>query len=101
MSVKRRFSTRWGHHYHLQGACAKCRQTLLRSLCSITPMIPESYTEWPAQSKGEDPSDGGHHAIEEQQGPQVSHAAAGTPAQPNEQSAHWEKVPRPPAVQQP
>jgi hypothetical protein len=34
--------------------------------------------------------DSGHHAIEEQQEPQVGHAATGTPAQPNEQSAHWE-----------
>src|SRR5438128_7460669 len=57
MRVKRRFSTRWGHPYHLQGACAKCRQTLLRPLCFITSMSPESYMEWPAQSKGEDPSD--------------------------------------------
>src|SRR5438309_11085930 len=56
MRVKRRFSTRWGHPYHLQGACAKCRQTLLRPLCFITSMSPESYMEWPAQSKGEDPS---------------------------------------------
>src|SRR5437899_1068538 len=55
MRVKRRFSTRWGHPYHLQGACAKCRQTLLRPLCFITSMSPESYMEWPAQSKGEDP----------------------------------------------
>src|SRR5947208_8690056 len=57
MNVKRRFSTRWGHPYHLQGACAKCRQTLLCPLCLIPSMIPESYMEWPAQSKGEDPPD--------------------------------------------
>src|SRR5436190_14463159 len=57
MRVKRRFSTRWGHPYHLQGACAKCRQTLLCPLCFIPSMIPESYMEWSAQSKGEDPSD--------------------------------------------
>src|SRR4029450_4381995 len=57
MRVKRRFSTRWGHPYHLQGACATCRQTLLCPLCFIPSMIPESYMEWPAQSKGEDPSD--------------------------------------------
>src|SRR4029450_4138192 len=55
MRVKRRFSTRWGHPYHLQGACATCRQTLLCPLCFIPSMIPESYMEWPAQSKGEDP----------------------------------------------
>src|SRR5207302_1990823 len=36
----------------------KCRQTLLCPLCLIQPMIPESYMEWPAQSKGEDPSKG-------------------------------------------
>src|SRR5262249_44706286 len=54
MSVKRRFSTRWGHPYHLQGACTECRQTLLHPLCSITPMTLESYTEYSAQSKRED-----------------------------------------------
>src|SRR4030095_15194387 len=57
MRVKRRFSTRWGHPYHLPGACAKCRQTLLRPRCFIPSMIPETYMEWPAQNKGEDPSD--------------------------------------------
>src|SRR5438034_1092161 len=57
MRVKRRFSTRWGHPYHLQGACATCRQTLLCPLCFIPSMIPESYMEWSAQSKGEDPSE--------------------------------------------
>src|SRR5215470_15027589 len=57
MSVKRRFSTRWGHHYHHQGAYAKCRQTLPHPLCPIRPMFPESYMEWPAQRKREDPSD--------------------------------------------
>src|SRR5262249_19895766 len=56
MSVKRRFSTRWGHPYHLQGACTECRQTLLHPLCSITPMTLESYTEYSAQSKREDTS---------------------------------------------
>src|SRR5262249_19657437 len=54
MSVKRRFSTRWGHPYHRQGACTECRQTLLHPLCSITPMTPEGYTEYSAQSKRED-----------------------------------------------
>src|SRR5262245_50352997 len=54
MSVKRRFSTRWGHPYHRQGACTECRQTLLYPLCSITPMTPEGYTEYSAQSKRED-----------------------------------------------
>src|SRR5262249_50571480 len=57
MSVKRRFSTRWGHPYHLQGACTECRQTLLHPLCSITPMTLESYTEYSAQSKREDTSE--------------------------------------------
>src|SRR4029453_11346369 len=57
MRVKRRFSTRWGHPYHLPGACAKCRQTLLRPRCFIPSMIPETYMEWPAQNKGEDPSE--------------------------------------------
>src|SRR4029453_19652250 len=55
MRVKRRFSTRWGHPYHLPGACAKCRQTRLRPRCFIPSMIPETYMEWPAQNKGEDP----------------------------------------------
>src|SRR5262249_37402005 len=57
MRVKRRFSTRWGHPYHRQGACTECRQTLLHPLCSITPMTPEGYTEYSAQSKREDTSD--------------------------------------------
>src|SRR5215510_5585946 len=57
MSVKRRFSTRWGHPYHRQGACTECRQTLLYPLCSITPMTPEGYTEYSAQSKREDTSE--------------------------------------------
>jgi hypothetical protein len=30
--------------YHLRGAGAKCRQTLPHSVCSRTPMLPESYT---------------------------------------------------------
>src|SRR5262249_27257338 len=55
MRVKRRFSTRWGHPYHLPGACATCRQTRLRPLCFIPSMIPERYMEWPAQSTAEDP----------------------------------------------
>src|SRR4029434_8880839 len=58
MRVKRRFSTRWGHPYHLQGACTECRQTLLPPLCSITPMNPEGYTEYSAQSKRGDTYDG-------------------------------------------
>src|SRR5215510_15933166 len=57
MRVKRRFSTRWGHPYHLPGACATCRQTRLRPLCFIPSMIPERYMEWPAQSTAEDPTD--------------------------------------------
>src|SRR5690349_15203618 len=57
MSVKRRFSTRWGHHYLRQGAYAKCRQTLLPPLCSIMPMFLKGYTEWSAQRKREDPSE--------------------------------------------
>src|SRR5678815_4246234 len=57
MSVKRRCSTRWGHPYHLQGACTEWRQTLLHPLCSITPMTPEDYTEYFAQSKREDTSE--------------------------------------------
>src|SRR4029450_9169659 len=57
MRVKRRFSTRWGHPYHLPGACTECRQTLLHPLCSITPMTPEGYTEYSAQSKREDTSE--------------------------------------------
>src|SRR6516162_9306390 len=57
MRVKRRFSTRWGHPYHLPGACATCRQTRLRPLCFIPSMIPERYMEWPAQSTAEDPPD--------------------------------------------
>src|SRR5215472_1362256 len=60
MSVKRRFSTRWGHPYHRQGACTECRQTLLHPLCSITPMTPEGYTEYSAQSKREDTPAGIH-----------------------------------------
>src|SRR5678815_4966425 len=59
MSVKRRCSTRWGHPYHLQGACTEWRQTLLHPLCSITPMTPEDYTEYFAQSKREDTSEEG------------------------------------------
>src|SRR4029453_10848414 len=57
MRVTRRCSTRWGHPYHLQGACTECRQTLLHPLCSITPMTPEGYTEHSAQSKREDTPD--------------------------------------------
>src|SRR5262249_13969738 len=67
MSVKRRFSTRWGHPYHLQGACTECRQTLLHPLCSITPMTLESYTEYSAQSKREDTTEGSHTAGEAQE----------------------------------
>src|SRR4030095_15938747 len=57
MRVKRRFSTRWGHPYHLPGACAKCRQARLRPLCFIPSMIPKRYMEWSAQSTAEDPSE--------------------------------------------
>jgi hypothetical protein len=44
-SGKRRFLTRWGPPCPLQGACAKCRQTLPSLLCPITPMLFKSYTE--------------------------------------------------------